>query len=201
MSEPLGVLPAPIGSVPLAQSWKLSDGTTVTLRDVDPADEDRLRAFFNRLSEQARYERFFHGAPAITEELLAYFLAADGRRHVGLIITAPDGSSIIGDGRLVTTEPGEAEVALAVADAWQGRGIGRRLLRTLLALAREHRIVRVRADFLSENRRMMGLLRDAEFVFRRIPGNAIVGSASRSISLEGLEITAPGPTSLEGARA
>lgn len=153
--------------------WLTSGGVALWLRTVRPTDKEPLRRFFNGLSALARYQRFFSAFPAIPEQLLDAFSAPDPALHLGLLVTL--GERIVADGRLVRTGDGEGEIAIAVADQWQGRGVGRLLVRTLIQRARERGWHALRADYFSENRRMIAVLRDAGFVLTRDAGSAVFG--------------------------
>jgi len=139
----------------------LRDGQRLEVRGAGPGDRMALRAFFDGLSPLSRYQRFFAGFPAIPDPLLEDFCRADDERHAGRSVRAA--GRIIADGRLVLDDDDWAELAVVVSDDWHGRGIGRRLAGHLvhLALARGWR--HLKADYLAENRRIAGLLRDTGF--------------------------------------
>lgn len=155
--------------------WVLAGSRLILVRQIELGDKEALRRFFDGLSDQSRYQRFFYGVRTISEETLDFLVGADGHSHVGLVMLGPDHRTIIADGRLVSTGTREGEVAIAVSDAWQGKGVGRALLRLLLEEARELGVERIDADYLTENRRMIGLLRDAQFDLCRDARNGITG--------------------------
>jgi RimJ/RimL family protein N-acetyltransferase len=68
------------------------------------------------------------------------------------------------------TDPGSAEIALTVADWWQGRGLGSELLRHLVDCAREEKITRFTADLLTDNRAMLALIRQIGVVDTTVDG-------------------------------
>jgi len=157
------------------QKWLAGNGLELTLREVRESDRAALERFYADLSELSRYQRFFSGQPGISEPLLEKFTHPERGNHIGLVVWA--GSRIIADARLVATADGEAEIAAVVADAWQGRGVGRRLFRTLISAGRARGWHTLRADFFSDNRRIIGLLRDAGFTLGRDGTSAVFGRA------------------------
>lgn len=87
----------------------------------------------------------------------------DQRQHVAWVVEAQEpGHPVIADARYVHEDdhPERAEFALAVADDWQGRGLGRRLIAHLAAHASQHGVRRLHGDILADNRRMLALMRD-----------------------------------------
>ena len=101
----------------------------------------------------------------------ARFLAnVDYERRLALVIDMPgsEGPELIAVARYEpTNDPEVAEVAFVVQDAWQGKGLGRLLLRELLAAAAARGIRRFRADVLTDNVRMLRLLSDYSHVLER----------------------------------
>jgi len=91
-------------------------------------------------------------------------------------LARPDGTGedLIADGRFVIDEDGVAEFAMLVADAWQGKGVGRRLFATLVRAARASGAREIFGEVLSTNRRMIGMARDAGFRVASVPGDATV---------------------------
>ena len=114
---------------------------------------------------RSRYLRFAAPLSGLSEPLLDQMMDFDGARHVVHAALTPEETSIVGVGRFVTApEPlRSAEVAIAVADAWQGAGLGSALLATLIERARQADLHSLIAITLSENRAAGRLLRSAGF--------------------------------------
>ncbi|MEV5894018.1 bifunctional acetate--CoA ligase family protein/GNAT family N-acetyltransferase [Nonomuraea fuscirosea] len=139
----------------------LADGGTAHVRPIRPADADRLRSFYSRLSDESIYFRFFGPRPRLSDREVERFTNVDYVNRVALIATL--GTEMVAVIRYDKTGPGEAEVAFLVEDAHQGRGVASVLLEHLAATAREHGIERFVADVLPANMRMTGLLRQAGY--------------------------------------
>ncbi|MHC1558768.1 N-acetyltransferase family protein [Actinomycetospora sp. C-140] len=130
---------------------------TVTLRELGPDETDVLDAVFAGLSDQSRYLRFHGATPRLTGAVRRTLAAVDGRRHIAVAAFGPDGAPV-GIARLVSLGLRDAELAIEIVDAWQGRGVGRRLLTAVAARGREERYSRLVADVLTENTGMRALL-------------------------------------------
>ncbi|MFI6321925.1 GNAT family N-acetyltransferase [Nonomuraea sp. NPDC050556] len=139
----------------------LADGGTAHVRPIRPADADRLRSFYSRLSDESIYFRFFGPRPRLSDKEVAWFTNVDYDARVALIATI--GTEMVAVIRYDRTGPGEAEVAFLVEDAHQGRGVASVLLEHLAATARERGIERFVADVLPANMKMMGVLRQAGY--------------------------------------
>jgi acyl-CoA synthetase (NDP forming)/RimJ/RimL family protein N-acetyltransferase len=139
----------------------LADGGTAHVRPIRPADADRLRAFYSRLSDESIYFRFFGPRPRLSDREVAWFTNVDYLNRVALIATI--GTEMVAVIRYDRTAPGEGEVAFLVEDAHQGRGVASVLLEHLAATARERGIERFVADVLPANMKMMGVLRQAGY--------------------------------------
>jgi RimJ/RimL family protein N-acetyltransferase len=92
-----------------------------------------------------------------SEEEAAYFVNIDFVNHVALVVVAGKNGeqTIIGSGRYLVVEPGRAEVAFAVIDEYQGRGVGAALMRHLVAIAREAGIHELVAEVFAGNAAML----------------------------------------------
>lgn len=135
---------------------------TVTIRPVQPADRSELSRFYAALSDDSRYARFLTTMRGISEGAAATFCGPDHEHREGLVATyrSPDGADrIVGHLCLDPVGDGTFEMAVAVAETWRGRGIGRRLLGDAIAWARQHRIVRLRATMLATNAPVIALIR------------------------------------------
>jgi acetate---CoA ligase (ADP-forming) len=143
----------------------LRDGTTLRLRPPEHADEEALVAFLAGLSERSRRMRF-HAAVHADPELVRPYLDPDWSESGGLLgeLEGKDGARVVA---LATwsrlRDPARAEVAFAVADDVQGRGIGTRLLEQLAESAGDAGVVEFVAEVLPENTAMLSVFRDAGF--------------------------------------
>jgi len=141
----------------------LRDGGTLRLRPPSRVDSDALVEFFTALSPESLYQRF-HGALRVTPQIVESFLEPDWDERGSLAGTLGD------DGRIVALasyarlrDPASAEVAFAVSDELQGRGVGTRLLEQLAAEAARHGIESFVAEVLPGNRAMLRVFEDAGF--------------------------------------
>ena len=139
------------------------DAPPVLLRPVGPEDADRVQSFVRALSPQSRRSRFLSGL----SELLPYMLrrlTEPARPHeFGLLALAgdPGARSVVGMGHCALEEGSTAELAVVVADAWQRRGVGTRLVE---ALARHvSGVEALRGIVLAENQAMLALARRLGF--------------------------------------
>jgi GNAT superfamily N-acetyltransferase len=140
----------------------LADGGIARLRAVRPDDAPRLRELFSRLSRESRYLRFFSPSSGFLEGFVERSVHVDQRGGAGLVAEIDGAVVALGSyERRIGTD--EAEVAFAVADAHQGRGIGTLLVEHLAAIARESGIRRFVADVLGMNQRMLEVFRDVGF--------------------------------------
>jgi GNAT superfamily N-acetyltransferase len=141
----------------------LRDGTRIVIRPVRPDDREALRESFERLSPESRYRRFLAPMAHLSESQLTYLTRVDHHDHEALVAMAEGDGDAEGEGlgiaRFVRLEdPDAAEVAVAVADSWQGRGLGTVLLAHLLARARQEGIERFTATVLADNRGSLEVL-------------------------------------------
>lgn len=129
----------------------------IQIRPVGCADRAALRDFLAGLSSRTRYLRFFGGGPA-SPVLLGVL---GGGQGADAIVAARDGA-IIGHAMAVDT-PGPdgalvSDLGVVVADAWQGRGVGSRLISALASRARARGATSVTMDVLAENRPMLAMI-------------------------------------------
>ena len=154
----------------------LRDGSTLRLRPPRADDGDALLDLFRSLSQRSLYLRF-HGFPNLGPRLVEPLLEPDWDER-GALLGSLD---VDGVERVVAAanyvrlrDPTTAESAFAVADDFQGRGIGTRLLEQLAARAAEHGIERFVAEVLADNRDMLGVFESAGFeVTRELSGGEI----------------------------
>jgi GNAT superfamily N-acetyltransferase len=130
---------------------------TVTVRELRPGETEVLDAVFAGLSDRSRYLRFHGATPRLRSAVRRHLAAVDGRRHIAVAAFGPDGEPV-GIARLIAVGLRDVELAIEVVDAWQDRGVGRRLLTAVAARGREERYSRLVADVLTENTGMRVLL-------------------------------------------
>jgi acetyltransferase len=134
----------------------LRDGSAVRIRSILPEDAEREKRFFAGLSPRSRYHRFMQHLHELPPGMLERFTHIDPQREVALVALAHD--EIVGVGRYAPdAETGSAEFALVVADAWQGKGLGRHLLQRLVAAARDAGYPSLYGRILDDNSEMLRL--------------------------------------------
>jgi acyl-CoA synthetase (NDP forming)/RimJ/RimL family protein N-acetyltransferase len=149
---------------PLVRDVLLRDGWTLRLQTPRPVDYDEIKAFYDGLSPESRYLRFHgFGRTDIVARADAQASGVDRLtligRHAGRVVAVAGYDGL--------REPGVAEVAFAVADDDQGRGIGTRMLEQLAEIAAGREIHRFDAEVMASNRPMLGVFEDAGFAVRR----------------------------------
>jgi len=143
----------------------LRDGSTMRFHAPLREDADALLAFYRRLSDHSLYLRF-HGARAIGPELVAPLLDPDWHERGALVGTKDD--KIVAVANYVRLrDPRTAEIAFAVADELQGRGIATRLLERLADVATETGIEEFVAEVLIDNAAMLRVFAEAGFATSR----------------------------------
>ena len=142
----------------------LRDGSRIHMRPIRADDSERLQAFHAGLSSETIVFRFFHFIPQLAQEAADRFTHVDYANRMALVATigGPD-EQIVGVVRYERIGPSTAEVAFVVADAWQGHGIATALLRQLASYAREHGITTFTAVTMSDNIKMIVVLRTCGF--------------------------------------
>ncbi len=150
-------------------AWELPDGGRVTIRPIRPEDADIEQEFVRELSPQSRYLRFMDTLRELTPAMLARFTQIDYSREMAFIAVlresgrkdapSPLSEREIGVCRYVTNPDGEScEFALVVADGWQRRGLGRRLMTALIEVARNRGLKSMIGHVLAQNAAMLALV-------------------------------------------
>jgi GNAT superfamily N-acetyltransferase len=135
---------------------------TVRIRPICPSDGPSLQAGIRMLSERTRWLRFHMPITHLTDAQVRVLVEVDHHDREALVAEvrrAGRGWRPVGVARYARVGPDRADLAVVVMDAWQGRGIGRLLLDQLAAAARAEGMAAFVAQVLSENRRVLGLIR------------------------------------------
>jgi len=147
--------------VHLVQEWQLADGTPVVVRPIRPEDAEMHQKFVRGLSEETKYFRFLSTMHELTPKLLVRFTQIDYDREMALLAVAEiDGEETeLGVARYVINPDADScEFALVVGDAWQGKGIGSKLMISLIDVAREKGLRTVEGDVMASNPNMLKLM-------------------------------------------
>ena len=141
---------------------RLRDGREIVVRPIQPDDRAELAAGMTRLSPESRYRRFFTPTSELSESQLTYLTEVDHHDHEALVAVEPATEHGIGVARFIRSPEDRelAEVAVAVADSWQGQGVATALLDRLAERARAEGVRRFSAEILAENRPMLELIEE-----------------------------------------
>jgi acyl-CoA synthetase (NDP forming)/GNAT superfamily N-acetyltransferase len=145
----------------------LSDGSTVHLRPIRPADAPAIVDFHSRMSDRTRYLRYFSPYPRIPERDLERFVNVDHADREAFVTLAGDRITAVGRYERLGPDSPDAEVAFVVEDAHQGRGIGSVLMEHLAEAARANGISRFVAEVLPQNGGMLRVFSDFGYQVQR----------------------------------
>ncbi|MDX1690035.1 MAG: GNAT family N-acetyltransferase [Acidimicrobiia bacterium] len=151
----------------------LRDGGLARVRPITSKDGAALLEMFHRMGRESVYNRFFQHKSELSDEELEYFTTLDYDRRMAFVVEV--GKEIVAVGRYdrMEEDPSVAEVAFAVQDGQQGRGIGTHLLTHLTNYARNNGVEAFRAYVLPDNYPMMRLFRSSGYTLRRELGSGV----------------------------
>ena len=135
----------------------LRDGRELEIRALRREDEADMLAAIENTSAQSLQRRFFVMKRHFSDKERAFFMDVDFKNHVAIVALAEEAGSksVVGGGRYIVFEPGRAEMAFVVIDAWQGRGVGSILMRHLVKIANDAGLKELTAEVLPENKAMI----------------------------------------------
>jgi len=168
----------------LVTTWQPREGPLVTLRPIRPEDAEMEQAFVKGLSAQSRYFRFLDTLRELTPAMLVRFTQIDYDREMAFVATvARDGGEAeIGVCRYVANPDGAScEFAVVIADDWQRKGLGRRMLALLVDTARARGLRSMIGHVLAENRGMLQLCQSLGFVVSDSPEGPMVRRATLAL--------------------
>ena len=183
----------------LVRHLTLRDGARVVVRPIRPEDRQIEKEFVHNLSDQSKYFRFMSALRELNEAMLNRFTQIDYDREMALIAVVCENGleTEIGVARYIVSADGSScEFALAVADAWQHRGVGSILLCSLFDAARARGLKVMEGMVMAENHKMLALMAALGFGIRAEPGNASVKLVSKQ-----LDAPAHGSSRVSGSAA
>jgi acetyltransferase len=188
--EPDHRTPGGTGHVPegypahLIRAWTLPTGEKLTMRPLRHDDGAREEEFVRSLSRESGYQRMLSGGIKVTPEWIDYMINIDYRRQMAFAITIGDGSDerFVGVGRYAV-EAGRpaAEFALVIGDAWQRKGLGRRLLEALIEHAQAAGLTELTGVAFATNVAMLRLAAALGFSVSAEPGDARLRRLRRAL--------------------
>lgn len=174
----LSILPYPARH---EQIWPMKGGEQYTIRPIHPDDAQMLQSFVRGLSAESRYFRFVSSINELPPNMLSRFTLIDYDREMALVATiknkstGPEGEEIeteqiIGVSRYVTNpDQTTCEFALVVDDNLKGKGLGSRLMLSIMDVARGKGLTEIQGLILANNPNMLKLMRSLGFVIKPYP--------------------------------
>lgn len=177
------------GHYPVAMIGQLmlADGRSVIVRPVSPQDAAGEQALLTAMSPNSRRMRFHGAVSQLPASLLRQMTDIDYPRHVALVAEAlvdSETTELIADARYVvrSDSPEQGEFAIAVADAWQGLGLGRMLLKRLAEHGCRHGVRVLDGSVLVGNHAMLGMMQSMGARICDEPGDATLMRVSLACS-------------------
>lgn len=153
----------------LIERVQLPDGTDLVIRPIRPEDAQMSQDFVRGLSEQTKYFRYMQAIKELTPEMLVRFTQIDYDRELALLGVVEQEEEVeVGVARYMSRPGGDhCEFAIVVADGWRDRGIGARLMRSLMQNARQRGLRVMEGEVLTANTRMLALVQSLGFRVER----------------------------------
>jgi acetyltransferase len=152
--------------------WKLTDGTDVLLRPIRPEDEPLEHEMLTTLSKESLRERFFQPIRRFTHEMHTRLCNIDYEREMAIVAEIKEGNrrTIIGMVRLIMEpELKRGEFAVVVHDRFQGKGLGYKLVDTIIGVGHEKGLEECYGFVLSDNRKMLNMCMKLGFQIEPVP--------------------------------
>lgn len=168
----------------LVQSITLRDGTRVMVRPIRPNDRQIEAEFVQKLSNESKYFRFMGALRELNDAMLNRFTQIDYDNEMALIAVVSENGleTEIGVARYIVNADGiSCEFAVAVADAWQHRGLGSILVSSLVDAAGARGLQSMDGIVMAGNHKMLGLMHALGFSIRSEPGDASVKHVSKQL--------------------
>ncbi|HZW21921.1 GNAT family N-acetyltransferase [Noviherbaspirillum sp.] len=168
-------------------TWRLKDGTPVILRVTRPEDGELIQELVRGLSEKTRYQRFFSPIHELSPRMLDRFTRNGGTEAMTLVaVVQQDGREVaIAMAQYVADPyPERCDFGVVVADDWQRSGLGRKLIESLICLARAAGFERIEGDVLVENVPIHRLMHALGFRFGPHPDGVYLSRVKKRLAAE-----------------
>ncbi len=168
----------------LVTQWQMADGTDVTIRPIRPEDADIEKQFVHDLSEESKYFRFMNSLQELTEIMLVRFTQIDYSRELALVaVTEEQGREVeLGVARYAINPDGNTcEFALVIADNIAGKGLGQKLMLSLMEAARYKGLSTIEGEVLNNNHRMLKLMTRLGFELKTSEDDPAVMKVSKAL--------------------
>jgi acetyltransferase len=169
----------------LVSQWQMADGTDVVIRPIRPEDADLEKQFVHELSEESKYFRFMNSVQELTETMLVRFTQIDYSRELALVaVTETQGREVeLGVARYAINPDGSTcEFALVIADNVAGKGLGQKLMVSLMEAARSKGLSVIEGEVLNNNHRMLKLMTRLGFAIKASEEDPAVMKVSKPLS-------------------
>ncbi len=168
----------------LVSEWQLADGTDISIRPVRPEDANLVQRFVHDMSDESKYFRFMNSVHELTEAMLAKLTQIDYSREMALIavMTEHDQEIQLGVARYAINPDGDScEFALAIADSMQGKGLGQKLMLSLMEAARLKGLRSIEGEVLSNNHNMLKLMSRIGFIAKVSPDEPSITKVRKTL--------------------
>jgi acetyltransferase len=174
----MAILPYP---TQYEQQWPLPGGGEYTVRPVHPDDATMLQEFVRKLSPESRYFRFVSSMQELPATMLSRFTLIDYDREMALVAVCMErrsgtdgrvieGARIVGVSRYITNpDRTSCEFSLVVSDEFKGKGLGSRLMLSIMEFAREKGLTEMEGLVLANNPTMLKLMKGLGFSVKAFP--------------------------------
>ena len=166
-------------------NWTLADGEKLTLRHIAPTDVAREQSFVHELSPESSYRRFHGTIKDLSKKDLNKFTEPDARNAVAMVIlrSGEKGEEEIGVARyVINPDRTNCEFAIVVADAWQKRGIGRKLMNALIGHLQVSGIKQISGSVIKSNSVMRKFIKQMGFEETDAPDDSSTLSVTKHLA-------------------
>ncbi|MEQ1532367.1 MAG: bifunctional acetate--CoA ligase family protein/GNAT family N-acetyltransferase [Sideroxydans sp.] len=168
----------------MVSEWQLADGTDITIRPIRPEDAQLVKQFVHDLSNETKYFRFMNSVQELTEEMLSRLTQIDYSRELALVaVTELHAQEVqLGVARYAINPDGKTcEFALVVADNITGKGLGQKLMLSLMEAARSKGLEIIEGEVLSHNHNMLKLMTRLGFSIKNSTEDAGIMKVSKAL--------------------